>query len=50
MLERAEQIALASQAGGHTATFRVSGEITTYKGRRYLFLRKLTPVRRMGMF
>jgi hypothetical protein len=50
LLERAEALASASRARGLVARFRVSGEITAYKGRRYLFLRKLIPMRRMGMF
>ena len=46
LLERAEGAAGAVPLTG--TRFRVSGEITTYKGRRYLLLRKLLPERDMG--
>ena len=45
-LERAEGAAGALPLTG--IKFRVSGEITAYKGRRYLLLRKLLPERDMG--
>lgn len=43
LLERAS-------GGGAGAAFRVSGEITQYKGRQYLLLRRLHRKRQMGQF
>ena len=45
-LERAENAVGNSKDTG--VRFRVSGEVTTYKARRYLLLRKLLPERDMG--
>jgi len=48
LLHEAEQ--LAKEKRFEKLRFRVSGEITQYKGRRYLLLRKLMPEREMGQF
>ncbi len=45
MLERTEGRAAAGRA-----KFKVSGLITRYKGRQYLLLRKIVPVRDLGQF
>lgn len=46
LLEKAEQLAV--EAKGRMVRFRVSGQITRYKGRSYLLLRKLIREREMG--
>ena len=42
--------ALAVSGAGKSVRLRVTGEITVYKGRRYLLLRKLLVERQMGQF
>jgi hypothetical protein len=42
--------ALAASGAGKSVRLRVTGEITVYKGRRYLLLRKLLVERDMGQF
>ena len=48
LLQRAEQ--QAQRTAWRTTRFRVSGEVTRYKGRDYLLLRKALPERAMGQF
>lgn len=36
--------------GSHSVRFRVSGEVTRYRGRSYLLLRKVLTVRSLGLF
>ena len=48
LLERAEQ--QAEGTAWRTMRFRVSGEVTRYKGRDYLLLHKALPEREMGQF
>ena len=38
------------QAHGQTIRLRLSGEITEFRGRRYLLLRSVIPERQMGQF
>lgn len=47
-LQRAQTVIEANKR--LSVAFRISGEITTYKGRRYLMLRKLVRERNMGRF
>jgi len=48
LLGRAEE--LCSGPAGETRAFRVSGEVTVYRGRHYLLLRKLIEQRQLGRF
>jgi len=48
-LEVAEAFRIERAREGRTVAFRVSGQVTYYRGRRYLLLRKLLPARSMGM-
>jgi len=48
LLEKAENIVAGAE--GRTVRFRVSGQTTLYKGRRYMLLRKLLREREMGQF
>ena len=48
LLDRARQ--LQSEMGQRDRKFRISGEVTHYRGRRYLLLRKVLLERDMGQF
>ncbi|HUU59981.1 MAG TPA: hypothetical protein VMZ50_10580 [Phycisphaerae bacterium] len=48
MLEQAENAVIV--AGGQAARYRVSGEVTEYKGKQYLLLRKRLVEHDMGQF
>ena len=48
MLEQAENAVIVG--GGQTARYRISGEVTEYKGKQYLLLRKRLVEHDMGQF
>lgn len=45
-----KKLKVARQVETHSARYRISGDITEYRGKKYLLLRKVLPERDMGQF